>query len=88
MVAVKAAQISESFNDKTRLAQYHSLFFFFVTIVAAGGGVITFCVIFLPAGFLSETEADKSSTWGLLFVYLDLLSLSIRRLERFEGVKS
>ena len=26
MVAVKAAQISESFNDKTRLAQYHSLF--------------------------------------------------------------
>ena len=24
MVALKAAQISESFNDKTRLTQYHS----------------------------------------------------------------
>jgi hypothetical protein len=69
--------------------KFASYFLFFATVVAAGGGANTFCVIFLPAGVLGETEAVKSSTWGLLFVDLDLLSLSRRTpLERFEGVKS
>jgi hypothetical protein len=36
------------------------------------GGANTFCIIFLPASFLGEAEAVKSSTCGLLFVDLDL----------------